>query len=77
MIDLETADSKALDEIASMYGLVRMPGENDSDLRERHKIFNNPNPWGYQPEKCECGAHKIGFTQKGPGHSDWCPLFSL
>lgn len=24
--------------------------------------------------KCECGAHALGFTQKGDGHSSWCPL---
>jgi hypothetical protein len=23
---------------------------------------------------CECGAHKVGCKQFGPGHSDWCPV---
>lgn len=23
--------------------------------------------------KCECGAQSLGYKQRGPGHSSWCP----
>lgn len=26
-------------------------------------------------QKCECGGHKFGFTEPGPGHSDWCAFY--
>lgn len=25
--------------------------------------------------KCECGSHKIGNTEPGLAHSDWCPIY--
>lgn len=72
-VDLETASGHALDAIALSFGLVRIFGEPDSTLRERYKEFNQILPESKAPV-CECGAHKIGYTEPGLGHSHWCPL---
>ena len=29
-----------------------------------------------QPDRCECGAAKIGCGKNAPGHSSWCPWAS-
>lgn len=30
-----------------------------------------------EPAKCECGAHVLGYKDKGPAHSHWCPMHEM
>lgn len=45
---------------------------------QAYKIDNkytvNTSEVSKQALKCECGAHTIGNSSKGQGHSHWCPL---
>lgn len=34
------------------------------------------NVYTVKPDKCECGAHKIGINKGMAGHSSWCPWTS-
>lgn len=82
--DIPTATGEYLDRVASLHGVIRKPSETDEQLRKRTRDYVMPGYFGHEEmvehsyekkKECECGAHKIGFTAPGIGHSDWCPLF--
>jgi hypothetical protein len=81
---IDTAQGEELDKIAKTLGLVRhsetwYSGGSETDVALRDRIYDycgvdNPSNKPQTKNKCECGAHKLGYIEKGIGHSSWCPI---